>query len=93
MAGFAPILWRLAHHLYSDEPLVQKGALDRVFVALQEEGIVRVSVEVTSLDSTSVKVHPDGAGALKKASCKPLANPGAAGTSKFVWLPQMSAMR
>ena len=71
----------------------KKGVLDRVFAALQEEGIVRVSVEVMALDSTSVKVHPDGAGALKKAGCKPLASPGAAGTPKFIWLPQMSAMR
>ncbi len=82
----------------------KKGVLDRVFAALQEEGIVRVNVEVTALDSTSVKslprtgygVHPDGAGALKKAGCKPSASPGAAGTPKFIWLPSAwggSAMR
>ena len=79
----------------------KKGVLDRVFAALQEEGIIRVSVAVMALDSTSVKslprtgygVHPDGAGALKKAGCKPLASPGAAGTPKFIWLPRMSEMR
>ena len=65
----------------------KSGVLDRVFAALQEEGIIRVSVAVMALDSTSVKVHPDGAGALKKADCKPLASPGAAGTPKFIWLP------
>lgn len=69
----------------------KKGALDRVFAALQEEGIIRVNAAVMTLDSTSVKVRPDGAGASKKAGCKPLASPGAAGTPKFIWLPRMSA--
>ena len=71
----------------------KSGVLDRVFAALQEEGIIRVSVEVMALDSTSVKVHPDGAGALKKAGCKPLASPGAAGTPKFIWLPRLSEVQ
>ena len=65
----------------------KSGVLDRVFAALQEEGIIRVRVAVMALDSTSVKVHPDGAGALQKADCKSLASPGAAGTPKFIWLP------
>ena len=43
-----------------------KGVLDRVFVELQRRGIVRIRVEAASLDSTAVKVHPDGTGALKK---------------------------
>jgi len=30
------------------------------------EQIVRIKIEAFSLDSTSVKVHPDGTGALKK---------------------------
>lgn len=71
----------------------KKGVLDRVFSALQEEGIIRVNVAVMALDSTSVKVHPDGAGALKKAGCKPSASPGAAGTPKFIWLPRLSEMQ
>lgn len=33
---------------------------------LQLEQIVRIKIEAFSLDSTSVKVHPDGAGAFKK---------------------------
>jgi len=44
----------------------RNGVLDRVFTALQREQIVRVRIEAVSLDSTSVKVHPDGTGALKK---------------------------
>ena len=44
----------------------KSGALNRVFEKLQLEQIVRIKIEAFSLDSTSVKVHPDGTGALKK---------------------------
>ncbi len=42
------------------------GVLDRVFEKLQVEQIVRIKLEAVSLDSTSIKVHPDRTGALKK---------------------------
>ena len=42
------------------------GVLDRVFEKLQMEQIVRIKLEAVSLDSTSIKVHADGTGALKK---------------------------
>ena len=44
----------------------KNGVLDRVFEYLQREQIVRVKLEAVSMDSTIVKVHPDGTGALKK---------------------------
>ena len=45
----------------------KNGVLDRVFEHLQRsEQIVRIKVEAMGLDSTSVKVHPDGTGALEK---------------------------
>lgn len=65
------------------------GVLDRVFAQLQAEQLVRIRIEAFSLDSTSVKVHPDGTGALKKTDHKPSANPAEAGTPKFIWLPRM----
>jgi len=40
------------------------------------EQIVRIRIEAFSIDSTSVKVHPDGTGALKKTDHRPLENPG-----------------
>jgi transposase len=67
----------------------KNGVLDRVFAQLQLEQIVRIRIEAFSLDSTSVKVHPDGTGALKKTAHKPLANPAADGTRRFIWLPRM----
>jgi transposase len=67
----------------------KNGVLDSVFEQLQQEQIVRVRIEAFSLDSTSVKVHPDGTGALKKTDRRPLGNPAADGTPRFIWLPRM----
>ncbi len=46
----------------------KQGVLDRVFTALQDGDIINIQVQHVSLDSTAVKVHPDGTGALKKRS-------------------------
>ena len=71
----------------------KSGVLDRVFAALQEEDFVRVRLEVVAMDSTSVKVHPDGTRAPRKRSGKPSANPGAPGPPRFIRLPRMSGGR
>ena len=63
--------------------------LDRVFEKLQLEQILRVRIELFALDSTSVKVHPDGTGALKKTGRRPSASLAEAGTPRFIWLPRM----
>ena len=67
----------------------KSGVLDQVFEQLQREQIVRIRIEAVSLDSTIVKVHPDGTGALKKTARKPSASPAADGPPRFIWLPQM----
>ena len=67
----------------------KNGVLDRAFEKLQLEQIVQIKIEAFSLDSTSVKVHPDGTGALKKTAHKPLENRAADGTPRFIWLPRM----
>ena len=67
----------------------KKGVLDRVFEKLQKDQIVRIKVEAFGLDSTSIKVHPDGTGALQKTVRKPSASPEADGTPRFIWLPRM----
>ncbi len=69
----------------------KNGVLDRVFEQLQSEQIIRIKIEALSLDSTSVKVHPDGTGALKKTDPKPSVNRAADGTPRFIWLPRMLA--
>jgi transposase len=67
----------------------KSGVLDRVFEQLQQSQIVRIKLEAVSLDSTIVKVHPDGTGALKKTDRKPSASPEADGQPRFIWLPRM----
>jgi transposase len=68
----------------------KSGVLARVFAALQQEQIIRIKVESASLDSTSIKVHPDATGALKKTGRKPLADPTEDSQPRFIWLPVMS---
>ncbi len=65
------------------------GVLDRLFEELQHQQLVRIRIEAVSLDSTIVKVHPDGTGALKKTARNPSVNPEADGAPKFIWLPRM----
>lgn len=68
------------------------GVWDRVFARLQQEGLVMIELKVVSLDSTSVKVHPDGTGAEKKTARRQSANRVEAGTPRFIWLPRMMPM-
>ena len=67
----------------------KKGILDRLFQRLQESQIVRIKIEAVSLDSTIVKVHPDGTGALKKTAHSRSENLAEAGQPRFIWLPRM----
>jgi transposase len=69
----------------------KSGVLDRVFETRQREQMVRLQGEAIALDSSSGKVHPDGAGAVKKTDHRPAARRAAAGTRTFLWLPQMLA--
>jgi transposase len=65
------------------------GVLDRLFEELQHQQLVRIKIESVSLDSTIVKVHPDGTGALKKTAPKPSVDREADGPRRFIWLPRM----
>jgi len=67
----------------------KSGVLQKVFEQLQQQQIIRIKIEAVSMDSTSIKVHPDGTGALKKTARNLSVNPGVAGPLKFIWLPRM----
>ena len=67
----------------------KNGVLNGVFEQLQREQIVRIRLEAVSMDSTSVKVHPDGTGALKKTVPNPSASLVAVGPPRFIWFPRM----
>ena len=87
MAWIAGLLRELAHHRHADESLGEAGVSDRVFAELQRPDLVRVRVEVMSLDSTIVKVHP--AGALEQTVPKPSGSHAGAGAPRFIGLPRM----
>ena len=88
-APSAQAVRQLAHDLRAHEPLGQsrrprphvRGTAACASRAHQGRGV--------SLDSTSIKVHPDGTGALKKTALNPSASPEADGTPRFIWLPRM----
>ena len=65
------------------------GVSDRVFAELQRPDLVRVRVEVMSLDSTRVKVHPDGTGALEQTVPNPSGSHAGVGAPRFIGLPRM----
>ena len=67
----------------------KSGVLDVAFAKLQEKQIIRMRIDVISMDSTSVKIHPDAAGALKKTDHNPSDCREADETPKFIWLPRV----
>ena len=68
----------------------KNGVLQRMFEGLQIEGIIQIRMEALCLDSTSVKVHPDGTGALKKAESSPSGAPEEDSQRKFIWSPRLT---
>ena len=68
----------------------KNGVLQRVFEALQVENIIRIKVEAVCLDSTTVKVHPNGTGALKKVGDRPSDDQEADSPRRFIWSPQLT---
>jgi transposase len=63
----------------------KSGALQRLFEALQIEGIIQIRMEAVCLDSTTVKVHPDATGALKKRENKASDAREEDSPQKFIW--------
>ena len=65
------------------------GVLDKAFTKLQEKQIIILKIDVICMDSTSVKIHPDAAGALKKTALNQSGSREADGIPKFIWLPRV----
>jgi len=66
------------------------GLLQRLFEALQTEDIIQIKMESVCLDSTTVKVHPDGTGTLKKRESRASADRAADLPQRFTWLPRLT---
>ena len=71
----------------------KNGVLDRVFEALQDADVINIQVEHVSLDSTAVKVHPDGNGARKKTVHNLSVSHAPDGQTKFTWSLPMPKQR
>lgn len=88
MAGLPPRFGNW-HAIYTRMSRWSKsGALDRVFEQIQRQQIVRLELEAVSMDSTIIKVHPDGTGARRKTALRPSVDLAAAGPPNFIWLPR-----
>src|SRR6266849_2298922 len=61
----------------------RSGVLDRVFERLQDAQILRIKIEAVSLDSTIIKVHPDGTGAQKKNGPQAIGKPRGGSSTKI----------
>jgi len=95
--------WRGLPKVYGDWHVIyvrvnrwsKKSVLQAAFLQLQQKGIIqiKVNVVVVSLDSTCIKVHPDGMGALKKEGASLAAEPEAGGIPNFIWSPHLIGMR
>jgi transposase len=68
----------------------KNGVLKRVFEALQLENIIRIKMEAICIDSTSVRVHPNGTGALKKVENRQSVALEEDSPRKFIWLPHLT---
>ena len=68
----------------------KNGVLDRVFIAMQVEGIINIKVEALCIDSTAVKVHQNAAGALKKTAARRSAHQGEGEQRRFIWSPHLT---
>jgi hypothetical protein len=64
-SDFAEAFCPVAHDLHAHEPMGKKRRIGPLFEQLQLEQVVPIRIEAFSLDSTLVKVHPDGTGASK----------------------------
>ena len=71
----------------------KNGVLQRLFEALQQENVIRIKMEAVCLDSTSIKVHPNGTGALKKAASKESVEQEEDSQPSFIWSPHLTVRR
>ena len=68
----------------------KNGVIKRLFEALQTEGIIRIKMEAVYLDSTSIKVRPNGTGALRKPENKRSADRAEDSQPKLIWSPHLT---
>ena len=63
MEGIAKKVWKVAHNIHE----VQQMFEERNNEKMQDLNIIDVRTDTLCIDSTSIKVHPDAAGARKSS--------------------------
>jgi transposase len=71
----------------------KSGVLERIFEALQNENIIDIRTEIVCIDSTSIKVHPDAAGAEKRNGPQAIGRSKGGSQPRFIWLPRLPNLR
>ncbi len=71
----------------------KNGTLEAVFTGLQKENIIDIRTKFVCMDSTSVKVHPDATGALKKHGEQAIGRSKGGSQPRFMWLPSLPNLR
>ncbi len=67
MARTTPTFRELAYHLYSNKSMGKEWCAAKSFWAvLQQQQIICIKIEAVSMDSISIKVHPDSTGTLSE---------------------------
>lgn len=66
----------------------KNGTIDRIFEELQRKNIIEIRTEIICIDSTSIKVHPDAAGALKSNGEQSMGRSKGGSQQSFIWLPR-----
>lgn len=67
----------------------KNGTIDRVFEELQNQNIIEIRTEIICIDSTSIKVHPDAAGARKSSGEQSIGRSKGGSQQRFIWLPRL----
>ena len=63
MEGIAKKVWKVAHNIHEVQQMVEEWNYEK----MQELNIIDVRTDTLCIDSTSIKVHPDAAGARKSS--------------------------
>jgi transposase len=71
----------------------KSGVLNTVFTRFQQKQILTIKIDVVSIYSTNIKVHPDDTGVLKNWGNNPSDNLAEDVTPGFIWLPQMTGLQ
>ncbi len=71
----------------------KKGTIDRIFEELQNKNIIDIRTEIVCIDSTTVKVHPDAAGAGKSCGEQSIGRSKGGSQQRFIWLPRLPNLR